>query len=85
MTEISTSRSLRFLLFFASFSLHFISGFCDDAKDSKNNSKTKSDVVNTGTKMMMNSRLSLAYGTSCTVRTELIIFEAEMASVGCVV
>ncbi|KAL4281344.1 hypothetical protein GQ457_03G000670 [Hibiscus cannabinus] len=53
MTEISTSRSLRFLLFFASVSLHFISGFCDDAKDSKNNSKTKSDVVNTGTEVVL--------------------------------
>ncbi|KAK8699853.1 hypothetical protein V6N13_018264 [Hibiscus sabdariffa] len=84
MTEISTSRSLHFLLFFASVSLHLISGFCDDSKDSKNSSKMKSDVVNTGTKMM-NSRLSLACGTSCTVRIELIIFEAEMASVGCVV
>ncbi|KAK8530099.1 hypothetical protein V6N13_102976 [Hibiscus sabdariffa] len=54
MTGISTSRSLCFLLFFASVSLHFISGFCDDAKDSKNISKTKSDVVsNTGAKVVL--------------------------------
>ncbi|GMJ12610.1 hypothetical protein like AT1G09645 [Hibiscus trionum] len=54
MSEISTSRSLRFLLFLASVSLHFISGFCDDSKDSKNSSKTKSDVVsNTGTKVVL--------------------------------
>ncbi|KAK8518610.1 hypothetical protein V6N13_018107 [Hibiscus sabdariffa] len=72
MTGISTSRSLCFLLFFASVSLHFISGLCDDAKDSKNSSKTKSDVVsNTGAKLHM--------------RIELIPFEAETASMGCVV
>ncbi|KAE8706615.1 WD repeat-containing protein 82-B-like isoform X1 [Hibiscus syriacus] len=54
MTEISTSRSLRFLLFFASVSLHFISGFCDDSTDSKNSSKTKSDMVNnTGAKVVL--------------------------------
>ncbi|GMI74373.1 hypothetical protein like AT1G09645 [Hibiscus trionum] len=54
MTVISTSRSLCFLLFFASVSRQFISGFCDDTKDSKNSSKTKSDVViNTGAKVVL--------------------------------
>ncbi|KAE8716901.1 WD repeat-containing protein 82-B-like isoform X1 [Hibiscus syriacus] len=54
MTEISASRSLRLLLFFASVPLLFISGFCDDSKDLKNNSKTKSDVVsNTRAKVVL--------------------------------
>ncbi|KAE8723897.1 WD repeat-containing protein 82-B-like isoform X1 [Hibiscus syriacus] len=53
MTEIS-SRSLRFLLFFASVSLHFISGFCVDSRDSKSSSKTKSDMAsNTGAKVVL--------------------------------
>ncbi|KAA3482160.1 transmembrane protein [Gossypium australe] len=53
MTEISRSRSLRFLLFFASVSLHFISGFSDESKGSNNSSKTKSNAINnTGTKVI---------------------------------
>ncbi|XVE48539.1 hypothetical protein DITRI_Ditri01bG0009700 [Diplodiscus trichospermus] len=50
MTEISRSRSLRFLLF----SLHFISGLSDDSPSSKNSSKTKSNAnSNTGTKLVI--------------------------------
>ncbi|XWS67459.1 hypothetical protein CRYUN_Cryun04dG0008300 [Craigia yunnanensis] len=44
MTEISRSRSLRFLMFFVSVSLQFISGFSDDSTSSKNSSKTKSNA-----------------------------------------
>ncbi|KAK8311787.1 hypothetical protein V6Z12_D02G276300 [Gossypium hirsutum] len=52
MTEISRSRSPRFLLFFACVSLHFISGFSDDSKGSNNSSNTKSNAINnTGTKL----------------------------------
>ncbi|KAK8613805.1 hypothetical protein V6N13_101561 [Hibiscus sabdariffa] len=43
MTEISRSRSPRFLLFFASVSLQFISGFSDDSTNSEISSKTKSN------------------------------------------
>ncbi|XP_022748707.1 uncharacterized protein LOC111298210 [Durio zibethinus] len=54
MTEISRSRSLRFLLFFASVSLQFISGFSDDTTSSKNNTKTKSNgKSNSGTKVVI--------------------------------
>ncbi|XWS40409.1 hypothetical protein CRYUN_Cryun18bG0138600 [Craigia yunnanensis] len=53
MTEISRSRSLRFLLFFAFVSLQFISGFSDET-GSKKSSKTKSDAnSNTGTKVVI--------------------------------
>ncbi|XVF45936.1 hypothetical protein PTKIN_Ptkin02bG0247900 [Pterospermum kingtungense] len=54
MTEISRSRSLRFMLFFASFSLQFISGFTDESTSSKNSSKAKSKAnKNTGTKVLI--------------------------------
>ncbi|OMO92294.1 hypothetical protein COLO4_17708 [Corchorus olitorius] len=54
MTEISRSRSLRFLLFFASVSIQFISGISDDSTSSKNSSKTKSNASsNTGTKVVL--------------------------------
>ncbi|GMJ08247.1 hypothetical protein like AT1G09645 [Hibiscus trionum] len=43
MTEIPRSRSLRFLLFFASVSLQFISVFSDDSTNSKTSSKKKSN------------------------------------------
>ncbi|XVE94205.1 hypothetical protein REPUB_Repub01dG0261800 [Reevesia pubescens] len=52
MTEISRSRSLRFLLFFASVSFQFFSGFSDDSTSSKNSSKTKANG-NTGTKVVI--------------------------------
>ncbi|XVE67494.1 hypothetical protein DITRI_Ditri08aG0165500 [Diplodiscus trichospermus] len=52
MTEISRSRSLRFLLFLASVCLQILSGFSDDSKSSKNSSKAKSNgKSNTGTKV----------------------------------
>ncbi|XVF68276.1 hypothetical protein PTKIN_Ptkin10aG0191900 [Pterospermum kingtungense] len=54
MTEISRSRSLRFLLFLASAFLQFISGFSDDSTSSINSSKTKSNSNgNTGTKVVI--------------------------------
>ncbi|XP_022726120.1 uncharacterized protein LOC111282343 [Durio zibethinus] len=54
MTEISRTKTLRFLLLFASFSLQFISGFSDDSASSKNSLKTKSNAnSNTGTKVVI--------------------------------
>ncbi|GKV32131.1 hypothetical protein SLEP1_g40760 [Rubroshorea leprosula] len=53
---MSRSRSLRFLLLFASISLHFISGFSDDSASSKNDTKTKPNVTsssNTGPKVVI--------------------------------
>ncbi|XP_039054984.1 uncharacterized protein LOC120197557 [Hibiscus syriacus] len=43
MTESSRSRSLRFLLFLASVSLQFVSGFSDDSPNSKISTKKKSN------------------------------------------
>ncbi|GMI70649.1 hypothetical protein like AT1G09645 [Hibiscus trionum] len=41
MTEISRSRSVRFLLFSASVCLQFIPGFSDDSTSSESSSKSK--------------------------------------------
>ncbi|KAE8724789.1 hypothetical protein F3Y22_tig00009942pilonHSYRG00286 [Hibiscus syriacus] len=45
MAEISRSRSVRFLLLFASVYLQFTSGFSDDSKNSDNSSKTNSNTA----------------------------------------
>ncbi|GMJ03645.1 hypothetical protein like AT1G09645 [Hibiscus trionum] len=54
MSDNSRSRSLHFLLLFASVSLQFISGFSDDSTNSKTSSKTKSNGnSNVGTKVVI--------------------------------
>ncbi|KAE8726035.1 WD repeat-containing protein 82-B-like isoform X1 [Hibiscus syriacus] len=45
MTEISRSRSVRFLLIFASVYLQFTPGFSDDSKNSDNSSKANSNTA----------------------------------------
>ncbi|KAL1831679.1 hypothetical protein ACET3Z_001330 [Daucus carota] len=71
MNEISCSSWLRFLLFFSSLSLQFISGFTGDSSSSNDGKKnaTSSNSKGKGVVIicviilrMMNSRLNLGFG-----------------------
>ncbi|KAK9287559.1 hypothetical protein L1049_015980 [Liquidambar formosana] len=56
MTEFSRRRWLRFLLFFSSISLQFLSGFSDDSSNSKNGTKAEShstSSISTGPRVVI--------------------------------